>query len=142
MIVLYFISADPSLGKVDKTSLSDQTLMELFIEGVTNTGEIWESGDDSADISEWKGLTFDSNGTIKTIEWEHFGNYFELNLTGSLQLQWLPSTLVRVAVSGHQLSGSIDLEHLPEALLTLGGMIRINLPHASPKHDPGADVVQ
>ena len=45
--------ADPSLGRIGKTALSQETLMELFFNGITTTACFLDRSDDISDITQW-----------------------------------------------------------------------------------------
>mmetsp|Transcript_17907 Transcript_17907/g.28010 ORF Transcript_17907/g.28010 Transcript_17907/m.28010 type:complete len:248 (-) Transcript_17907:18-761(-) len=108
------VGADPSLGKVDKSSFSQQTLMELFIGSFEPKENIYGSPENEIDILEWQGVDDNmSGGGVNSIFW----NFFDL--TGSLLLQWLPSTVEELCLTGNELSGSIRLEDLPPMLKEL-----------------------
>mmetsp|Transcript_15506 Transcript_15506/g.24242 ORF Transcript_15506/g.24242 Transcript_15506/m.24242 type:complete len:243 (-) Transcript_15506:40-768(-) len=106
---------DPSLGKVDRASLPLQALMELLISGITNKDVICRNSESPADISEWEGVSFDGTG-IDSISWSLLEF---LELCGSLDLQWLPPTLIDIFVVKQELRGSLDLTDLPRTLVNL-----------------------
>ncbi|KNH05182.1 leucine-rich repeat protein [Perkinsela sp. CCAP 1560/4] len=114
--LLFLVAVDPSLGRVDYGSLSQQTLMEMVIEGITNKEEICGDVDDPTDIDEWKGVTIE-DGEVVEIVWSLF------YLTGSLCLEWLPSFVRKFVVAFNQLAGTLDLTSLPMSMkkLDLGG---------------------
>mmetsp|Transcript_19899 Transcript_19899/g.31195 ORF Transcript_19899/g.31195 Transcript_19899/m.31195 type:complete len:241 (-) Transcript_19899:33-755(-) len=110
-IVCFFLGIstnDPSLGKIDKSSLSHQTLMELFIENIIGTEAICKSPNE--DISEWDGVSLDDSGNVISISW------IMLSLDGSFSLEWLPSTVHELQMRETSLEGSIDLTILPDDL--------------------------
>eukprot|EP00009_Paramoeba_aestuarina_P009058 CAMPEP_0201517848 /NCGR_PEP_ID=MMETSP0161_2-20130828/8851_1 /ASSEMBLY_ACC=CAM_ASM_000251 /TAXON_ID=180227 /ORGANISM="Neoparamoeba aestuarina, Strain SoJaBio B1-5/56/2" /LENGTH=191 /DNA_ID=CAMNT_0047915475 /DNA_START=41 /DNA_END=616 /DNA_ORIENTATION=+ len=108
------ITSDPSLGKVDKSSMSEQTLMELFAEGITdNRSALSISRQEPQDIYDWKGLNFDSSGAVTGIGW------ILQKLGGSIRLEWLPASVKYVFVDRNRLSGTVCLTQLPHVLQTL-----------------------
>jgi len=108
---LFIISADPNLGKVDKSMLSPQTLMELLIQGITNNKDRITLQEQ--DIEQWDGVFYNDYREITTIRWGL------RSLEGTIDLQWLPCTVISVSFPMNYLSGEIDLEHLPDGLVDL-----------------------
>mmetsp|Transcript_2186 Transcript_2186/g.3417 ORF Transcript_2186/g.3417 Transcript_2186/m.3417 type:complete len:229 (-) Transcript_2186:6-692(-) len=110
-----YISIDPSLGKVDKSSLSQQTLMELLIQDIDNKSDICGLPENPKDISEWRDVSFNDSNEITQINW----GCEELN--GSIHLEWLPLTVAKVDIwnkffSDAVLTGTLDLSNLPASL--------------------------
>uniref|UniRef100_A0A7S4KIT3 Leucine-rich repeat protein n=1 Tax=Paramoeba aestuarina TaxID=180227 RepID=A0A7S4KIT3_9EUKA len=130
------LSVDPSLGKSDKSSLSQQTLMELFVENITNRQQIWGSREKIADLKKWQAIALNADDDVTSIEWTFFS--WPVTLRGSLSFQWLPSTIEQIQIIGNSLSGTIDLEHLPDSLRLLdvalndlaGSICLTNLPNS------------
>mmetsp|Transcript_6312 Transcript_6312/g.9574 ORF Transcript_6312/g.9574 Transcript_6312/m.9574 type:complete len:215 (-) Transcript_6312:33-677(-) len=110
--MIFVLTIDPALGKIDKVLLSQQTLMELFSEGITNI-QLTYRYEGSNEIDNWKGLVFSANGDIIQLLVDF------LQLEGSINLQWLPSTIQLVRMCGNRLSGTLDLENLPDSLAEL-----------------------
>mmetsp|Transcript_9578 Transcript_9578/g.14523 ORF Transcript_9578/g.14523 Transcript_9578/m.14523 type:complete len:232 (-) Transcript_9578:21-716(-) len=109
------LTADSALGKVNKSTLSQQTLMELFIEGISNKELICGSTEDPTRISTWNGLTLSAAFEVVEIRWRY------LDLSGSIALQWLPMTteklsIERTILGQRKLSGTLDFTSLPESL--------------------------
>ena len=110
---LVFLDAvDPSLGRVDLESLPQQALMEMVIEGIANKEKICGDVDEPKDIEEWKGVIIES-GEVVGIAWNGF------KLSGSLHLQWLPSSVRKLVVSWNNLTDTLDLASLPTAMENL-----------------------
>mmetsp|Transcript_22253 Transcript_22253/g.34560 ORF Transcript_22253/g.34560 Transcript_22253/m.34560 type:complete len:228 (-) Transcript_22253:2-685(-) len=108
----------PSLGKVDKASLPQQTLMELLIAQFENMDIIGITKENPKDISEWHGITLNDSGEVTEINWT-WGDF-----GGSIDLQWMPSTLRTADISSDvfsdfRLEGTIDLIRLPPVLKSL-----------------------
>uniref|UniRef100_A0A7S4KSR4 Leucine-rich repeat protein n=1 Tax=Paramoeba aestuarina TaxID=180227 RepID=A0A7S4KSR4_9EUKA len=110
MNTLLFISVDPSLGKVDKRSFSQQTRMELFINGIRNKEGIPGYSDHPNDITQWPELSFYED-KLSIIRWEM------CRLEGEIDVQWLPSTTREILVYDNALEGSLDLTVLPDVLI-------------------------
>ncbi|KNH07801.1 hypothetical protein XU18_1571 [Perkinsela sp. CCAP 1560/4] len=95
--LLFFETVDSSIGRVDHESLSQQTLMEMVIEEITNKEKICGDVDEPKDIEEWKGVEIE-DGEVFGIDWSHYG------LRGSVHLEWLPSSVRDLVVTWNQLT--------------------------------------
>ncbi|KNH05517.1 hypothetical protein XU18_3488 [Perkinsela sp. CCAP 1560/4] len=95
--LLFFETADSSLGRVGHESLSHQSLMEMVIEGITDKENICGGANEPKDIEEWEGVTI-KDVEVAKIQWN------ECNLQGSLHLEWLPSTVRKLVVTWNQLT--------------------------------------
>mmetsp|Transcript_24763 Transcript_24763/g.38587 ORF Transcript_24763/g.38587 Transcript_24763/m.38587 type:complete len:224 (-) Transcript_24763:92-763(-) len=109
---------DSFTGKVDKSTLSQKTLMELFIQGIDNKERVCGSAADPKDISEWSNVVFNDNLEIIEINWSLD------DLNGSIATEWLPATLQKLMITSdflaeHWLRGTVDLTVLPDALTYL-----------------------
>ncbi|KNH08109.1 hypothetical protein XU18_1325 [Perkinsela sp. CCAP 1560/4] len=98
-------TADPSLGRLDDASLSQQALMEVVIEGIANKEEICGDADEPIDIEEWKGVTVE-DGEVVEIDWE------QLYLEGSFHSEWLPISVRNFTVFFNQFSANPTKGHL------------------------------
>eukprot|EP00009_Paramoeba_aestuarina_P017854 CAMPEP_0201524346 /NCGR_PEP_ID=MMETSP0161_2-20130828/21267_1 /ASSEMBLY_ACC=CAM_ASM_000251 /TAXON_ID=180227 /ORGANISM="Neoparamoeba aestuarina, Strain SoJaBio B1-5/56/2" /LENGTH=238 /DNA_ID=CAMNT_0047923679 /DNA_START=24 /DNA_END=740 /DNA_ORIENTATION=+ len=107
-LLLCFV--DPSLGKVDKASLPQQTLMELLIENITNKEDIYGQHGNPTDMSTWHNVTCNANGDVTEIDWP------TLQLCGDAPLEWLPLTVINVTMWSNELTGTIALDALPDGL--------------------------
>ena len=112
MHMILLTAIDPSIGKVDQSTLSQQTTMELLVENIMNVTKVTGDFEAPNTIDKWKGITLDASGNVKCINWEH-----QYNLNGPLPLQWLPHTLRGIDVTANWLCGSLDLDVLPALLI-------------------------
>mmetsp|Transcript_10919 Transcript_10919/g.16500 ORF Transcript_10919/g.16500 Transcript_10919/m.16500 type:complete len:217 (-) Transcript_10919:61-711(-) len=112
-LLLRFSSPDLPLGKLDKASLPQQTLMELVIEKIENKEQLYGISKDPSTIANWSCTRFDAEGKIVGIiaEWQ--------DLSGSLQLEWLPLTTLSVNFYYNELTGTIALTQLPDGLCVI-----------------------
>ena len=103
-----FLSVDPSLGRVDYSLLSDQTLMEMLYGGFDEeTKRKFQDKEGMfLDVCKWVGVKCDANERV--VEIKHQGR-----IRGSLQLSRLPSEVTCINISRNDLEGSIDLSNLP-----------------------------
>mmetsp|Transcript_25781 Transcript_25781/g.40237 ORF Transcript_25781/g.40237 Transcript_25781/m.40237 type:complete len:223 (-) Transcript_25781:30-698(-) len=106
------LSADPSIGKIDKDSLTQQTLMELLIEPLTPKHKIVTICDDDSlpTINKWQGLHINGYGEVTQIDWISCG------LCGEFLVQWLPPSLQMLSVMHNLLYGPLDLTCLPDRM--------------------------
>mmetsp|Transcript_4632 Transcript_4632/g.6966 ORF Transcript_4632/g.6966 Transcript_4632/m.6966 type:complete len:257 (-) Transcript_4632:34-804(-) len=112
MLLAYFC-LDPSLGKIEKSSLPQQTLMDLFIDGNEEMDWVWGDRESIFELKDWIGLRFDESGTVKSIDWNGF------HLDGSLRWEWLPSSIRTFGANNCAVAGTIDLTVLPECMCIL-----------------------
>ncbi|KNH05225.1 hypothetical protein XU18_3709 [Perkinsela sp. CCAP 1560/4] len=96
---VFLDALDSSLGRVDYASLSQQALMEMVIEGITNKDRICGYVDEQKDIEEWKGVEIE-DGKVVEIDWRQF------KLEGSLHLAWLPPSVRKVLVGWNNLTAN------------------------------------
>ena len=133
---VYFTCADDGIGRFDRSMLSQQDLMELFILGLNEPERICGSRDDSDDLCEWEGVTCNADGEVEDFKWsckqQHGTLGFEflprsmkslhmfLNaLSGTIQLADLPGRMEELSLLSNQLTGCLDLDRLPAAFRTL-----------------------
>ena len=110
MIVVWACLIDPSIGRVNKFSFSQQALMEMFVDGIENREIICGSQENPKDIEEWDEVTVNDKKEVTNVNWLSY------KLHGSIYLEWLPSTLRALILWENSLTGTIDLCHLPEIL--------------------------
>ena len=127
---------DSALGRLDYDSLSEQALMELFIDGMEDDvkQDFQDSDHDYLDIEAWHVLKFNSDGKVESISmgWAVLGslsfefipksvkniNFFDCLLTGSIETSLLPYGLEEFQVAATEnLSGTFDFAKLPSPLV-------------------------
>ena len=113
-----FISADPYLGRLDYSLLSDQALMEMFIEGFDEqTKKTYQDKHGMyLDVCEWSCIECDDDGRVVEVD------IGIADMSGSLDLFYVPPKVQELYVgSGHKsdLTGSVELEHLPVGVYVL-----------------------
>ena len=109
-----FLSAEvASLGRFNKDCLSEQIIMELFVEPFVpkRSRTFKDENGDFTDIASWHPLLqFDSVGCIIKI-------CFDFTFAGGeLHLENLPPHMQEVRVNSNKLTGEVDLTSLPEAM--------------------------
>ena len=134
-----FLTVDPSLGRVDCSLLSDQTLMELLFEGVDEeTKKRYQDNDGIyLDVCEWSCIKCDDHERVIEIRADNcdISGFIQLSyvppkvkvlnisslfidgkLTGSVDLAHLPKQMKELDIYGNQFTGEIDLTHLPDGM--------------------------
>ena len=133
-----FHNIDPSLGRVEYSLFSDQTLMEMLFEGFDDETKKQYQDDDGVyrDVCGWSCIKCDDDERVIKIEIypDNVSGLVELcyvppkmkvfrivpfgtgKLTGSVDLAQLPDGIYVFSLSDNQLTGEIDLTRLPERM--------------------------
>ncbi|KNH05784.1 leucine-rich repeat protein [Perkinsela sp. CCAP 1560/4] len=106
-----FACVDGGIGRFDRSTLSQQTLMELFLFGLENSDEICGNRDAPDEMCEWNGVTC-SNGEVERINWSYDHNFD----AGTLRFEVLPESLKEIDMTKCAIAGTIDLGELPESI--------------------------
>ncbi|KNH05998.1 hypothetical protein XU18_3072 [Perkinsela sp. CCAP 1560/4] len=109
MFAAFFIACDDGIGRVDRSMLSQQELMELFIFGLNEPEEICGSRDDPADVCEWEGVKCNVDGEVERFLWISKKE----DGTGTLGFEFLPCSMKSLQMWNNALSGTIHLADLP-----------------------------
>ena len=117
--IFLFASDSSHLGRLDYTSLSTQALMEIFIEGIENREVICRSAEEPADFDKWKGFWYSEDQPADGAEKQFESSWVDLALVGTIDLQWLPPTVLSLDIDDNQLSGSLNLTALPPSIQVL-----------------------
>ena len=135
-------AVDPSLGRLDYDSLSDQTLMEMLISGMDDSQKKFfqDNGGNFKDVCEWTGFTWEvkcENERVHSILLTSFKFSerqfpFEFipplvktllislcEMHGTLETSHLPRDLIRFEVMRTKLHGTINFGALPQKLESL-----------------------
>ena len=137
---LQLLTIDPSLGRLDYESLSDQALMEMLISGMTTEYKqvFQDENGHYVDVCEWKTFGFtnisctDARVTdIKAVRYAFNDAQFpfefipplvksfwmmDCNLHGTLNPSVLPQNILKFDVGGNSLDGSIDCKGFPKKI--------------------------
>ena len=100
---------DPNLGHADYSSFSDQTLMEMLLEGFDEkTRQVCQDIRGTyIEVCEWPCVKCDADGSVIEISQRD-------NVSGSLELRYAPPKMRKFEMTWKHLTGSIDLTQLPE----------------------------
>ena len=102
---VFLVCVDDSIGRFDKSMLSQQTLMELFIFGLDKVEDICGSRDDPREVCTWEGVECNSNGEVEGFECSFYGP----DGTGTIDFKFLPCSLTEINMSNNALNGTIEL---------------------------------
>ena len=142
MLSLTFQSIDPSLGRLDYDSLSDQALMEMLISGMLETQKKFfqDKNGNFNDVCNWAGSTWEVECESERVDSILLTSFkfserqfpFEFipplvtsfltslsDMHGTMETSHLPRGLIRLAVMSTKLHGTINFAVLPQKLETL-----------------------
>ena len=113
----HITSSDSALGRIHPDSLEQQDLMELLVEGIVEKHHFKENGDYMA-ISRWRSVEQDGCGHVTGIGWfQYSGVCFFVG--GTMDLSYLPPTVLNFDSPGQHLMGTIATRRLPVALVSI-----------------------
>ena len=115
--VIFLCAADPSLGRFDLSSLSDQARMELMLADTSYviTASLLMANGDFKDVCSWKYITCDDEGHVVDFR---CNCTFDENI-GTLRLDCMPEKLKTCRVESLLCSGTLDTSALPVSLESL-----------------------
>ena len=125
--VLLSSDIESHLHRVQKMTLSEQTLMEILVSEIDDHGVFQNADGEFRDLSEWGGVHVQFGEYVKRIIWnvdtlyDIFAGEDEsvLQPEGSIDMQWLPPKLTDFEISNMLLKGTVDTESLPRSLEVL-----------------------
>ena len=106
---VFFACADDGIGRFDRSMLSQQSLMELFLFGLAKPEKICRHRDDPADVCEWKKVKCNGDGEVEEFRWV----FKQENGTGTVGFEFLPCSIKTLNMILNVLSGTIQLADLP-----------------------------
>ena len=123
MLLYHFLAVD-SAGRVDKTSIPQQTLMELLLMECTALKPMQTPSGDTMDITEWNGVRFDGDD-VTEIMWRGRGviaadiappSCALMRSFGTIDLAWIPDTVRTFCIIHLRLEGTLYPLQLPRRL--------------------------
>ena len=137
MLFHVLITADISgIGRADKSSLPQQTLMELFVQDIpkeTLEAYFIENCGNFKDIEKWYGIKCTPSGEATQISFMN-DDYVGLNL------DFVPSTVWRLVLTNANLGGTVPWEGLPKELKNIN--LSCNALEGSARLDLLPDIMQ
>ena len=133
---IFIQTADGHLGRVDITSLSDQTLMEILVDGLSEAEKqkFKDKNEIFADVCDWEGVECDDTESVTSVvkiardgsisleymppKLKNFQMYMA-GLTGTLETSVLPKSLEDLQIGYNKFYGSVDFASLPGNLQIL-----------------------
>ena len=127
-IHLLFAVDDSALGRFQKESLPSQDLLEMLVCGLDGVDRLKDRRGDFLDIHKWKAIAFDQKDNVISV---HFNTPVSRDLAydrpplkrsvgsgGTIDLQWLPHTVVSFESPSMQFQGTIETALLPSGLFS------------------------
>ena len=117
---LRFLTIDPSLGRLDYESMSDQALMEMVVSNMQGLllKELQDENGNFKDACEWLETVCDDDGNVRNIYWSSI----DFELLGTLESDYLPPMLKTLELYGEgddPLCGTLETRLLPSGLYYL-----------------------
>ena len=100
--------------RVNASTFSEQTRMELLVSGIPEKCALYDDFGDFDDIYMWAGVSLRNRTHVVAIQWSDTSGVFKPG--GSMDLQWIPPEVVLFDISCMELEGSIDTFALPRKL--------------------------
>ena len=113
--VMHILSND--LGRLEYNELSQQALMEMFVEGLNSKAIFQDANGFYTDITAWIGVECNEDGEVTAICWHTAPA--EGALSGTLFYEFLPKTVREIQISEKPITGSIDFAQMPLQLTEL-----------------------
>ena len=110
---IFIASADTGLSKVDPHLLSQQMLMEIVIADASKCDRIRHAGNEYLSYALWPGVRCNEADEVTHIEWHYGAN---IHMEGTLNLSWLPQSLIKFNITQRMLHGTLDATKLPPLL--------------------------
>ena len=112
---------DPSLGRLDYESLSDQARMEILIDGLTPFSKTFYQDTHFAyrDVCEWESVECDENENVESLRFTYNRVNYRMQLKGKLNTSYIPPhvhTFVAKISFQKAFYGKVDTAALPHTL--------------------------
>ena len=123
-ICILIASDDAHMSRLDPTLLSQQALMEMFVDAMQNKDRFMHN-ENYKDISEWQGMTCNDNEEVIEVRISHDVHNQHPKLGGRMNMRFLPSTVRSLIIVGQDMEGTLEANDMPTYLETFN--IRSNL---------------
>ena len=109
--ITHLLADDPNLGRVNNSSFSDQTLMELLISDIPDEAKQDYQGSDGTflDVCSWPGVKCNDEARVTQFERDS-------DTRGTVQLSYIPSSVFSFVMSETNLHGTLETSSLPRGL--------------------------
>ena len=130
-------AADDALGRIDRSTLTDQQKMELLVADLTPAAKAYFQDSEGMfrEVRQWKGVKTNASNEPYLVRWEkkflgtialdfmpakmtHFIVWACSSLEGTLDTEKLPVCLKELILFQTALSGTVALENLPKSVFT------------------------
>ena len=95
---LHLVIVEPAenLGRINYDCMTQQTLMELLVQGIYDKDRFLSADGTFLDLKYWEGIECTPDGgNVKRIEWSLY-----FHKAGTIDLQWVPPTVERIDLFG------------------------------------------
>ena len=108
---LFLVAIDSSLGRVDISSFTDQTLVEMLVSEFSDESKRLFQDDSGAfrDVCTWQDFSCDADGRLTVI-------YGYGQFDGTIEFAYLPSKLEEFTVDYSELYGTLETSVLPACM--------------------------
>ena len=122
----------PGIGRIDRSSLSDQSCMELLMASVDDVSRLRDSDGDYFDACSWVGVICAENGSVVQIRFTEAGEarrripFLQVDpdedcvgCGGSISMQWIPPNVTHFTCYRMRFEGKVTTAELPRGLVHL-----------------------
>ena len=112
------------LGRVDKTTLSEQSIMELLVADLCASGKHTRAFRDEEGnflpVEEWRGVEVNAYGDVQKIKWKSTYWIRASSMVpqgGTIYFEWIPTQTAEFSATYMAMSGTLDAGVLPHGLV-------------------------
>ena len=133
--LVFTLTADFSLGRFDKNSMPQQTLIEMLVQDFKDVKIAKDEEGNFHDIEKWCIFKFNADGQVAEINidvcdsemgfYHIYNNYIRSIATGcfseggTIDFQYVPSTVTSLIICEMEFEGTLETKDLPAGLLKL-----------------------
>ena len=122
---LCLLCAD-AIGRIDMTIISEQSIMELFVQDIENLSSLCDEDGAFIPIEKWPGVALSYDGRVvsvdmaATLSFQDFlyndGAQYKIGPGGTIHFQFTPRALEVLKIRGLALEGTLKTSDLPSTL--------------------------